>query len=299
VAAKINYMSELNAFYKRQQTDNLKPMSKLLWYTLMAVNNTRSWAEWFECTNGRLCIEMGINSNSLRTLYTARKELLGKGYIEYEDRKGERKPGRYKMIRLSHVKNEEEQKERKQEDKTAAPTTVETTGETGTETTSYLHDINKQEETKQKDEGKNDTDAGQKQEQEPEKVIETAKVDLKEVLDCYLELAQKDLEGASDINTAKFIIAQPGMTMSAVRKGIERSAKAYKPKYPMQRMPLFYCKPAIFRELDIEKQKGGNAGDGRAKRDSKAPTEKAKRKKQGNADSRTKRLLANKEKQPP
>jgi hypothetical protein len=127
----------------------------------------------------------------------------------------------------------------------------------------------------------------------------TEPLDLRDVLDFYLKTVQKDLESAADISLAKFLIEMPNMTMVAIKKGVEQSAEAYKPKFPGQRMPFIYCKPAIFREAEIQhtKKKGATSGGGIIRDIKKAATE-AKGERRSNADSRTKRLLADRAKPP-
>ena len=76
--AALTYIERLNAFYAYLKRQPLSPYAKLLYYTLLQIDNERGWAPWFAVTNAHLCMFIGIGE---KTLIRARRELAEQGLI--------------------------------------------------------------------------------------------------------------------------------------------------------------------------------------------------------------------------
>lgn len=71
--ATLTYIERLNAFYAFLKRQPLSPNARLLYYTLLQINNERGWAPWFAVTNAHLCMFIGLGE---KALVRARKELV-------------------------------------------------------------------------------------------------------------------------------------------------------------------------------------------------------------------------------
>ena len=77
----MTYIERLNAFYAFLKRQPLSPQAKLLYYTLLQIDNERGWAQWFGVTNAHLCMFIGIGE---KTLIRARKELADQRLIDVQ-----------------------------------------------------------------------------------------------------------------------------------------------------------------------------------------------------------------------
>lgn len=82
---RINYLLQLNAFFKWKERNQCSHSAQLLWFYLMMINQTNTnnngcWEEWFYCTNGYLVNLLNISENSLNL---AKKELEKHSLIKY------------------------------------------------------------------------------------------------------------------------------------------------------------------------------------------------------------------------
>jgi len=94
----LNYIKELNAFYKLNEQDHLSPNEQALYNYLLHKCNTFGWAKYFTLTNTQIMAEVNIPDSTLRY---ARKNLIKKSYIKYK--KGTLKQcGTYTMISLEN-----------------------------------------------------------------------------------------------------------------------------------------------------------------------------------------------------
>ena len=92
----MNYIKQLNAFYKLIQVNVVSSNAQCLYNYLLSVNNELGWVERFTKSNFVIC---GATQLSRRTLDRVRNELKQKGLIEYE--KGtSNQAGTYKIIPL-------------------------------------------------------------------------------------------------------------------------------------------------------------------------------------------------------
>ncbi|MBP2637766.1 MAG: primosome, DnaD subunit [Firmicutes bacterium] len=76
----MDYIRQLNAFDNWIAANYCSASAQLLWYKLMAVNNSCFWKEWFTRTNSSLAGMMNVAENTMRS---ARKELKDKGLIDF------------------------------------------------------------------------------------------------------------------------------------------------------------------------------------------------------------------------
>jgi len=91
----LRYINEINAFDRRMHRAPLSPIAQLLWYKLMQFSNRLHWPADFQIDNKRLMAE--LNVSALRTLITARQELIESGLLEFSP--GVRgKPSTYRLI---------------------------------------------------------------------------------------------------------------------------------------------------------------------------------------------------------
>ena len=91
----MDYMREINAFERWNETNYLPCLSQLLWYRLMALCNRAGWPEWVAVDNQRL---MGtIQCERKATLIALRDKLIENRLVEF--RKGKKgSPNQYRMI---------------------------------------------------------------------------------------------------------------------------------------------------------------------------------------------------------
>jgi len=94
----LNYIKELNAFYKLNEQSHLTPNEQALYNYLLHKCNTFGWARYFTLTNTQIMAEVNIQKSSL---HYARENLIKKGYIVYK--KGSVKQcGTYSLISLEN-----------------------------------------------------------------------------------------------------------------------------------------------------------------------------------------------------
>lgn len=95
---KVNYISEINAFYSWLDTNpTLSASARHLWDVLMHFNNSCGWKEEFTVSLSRLEDATGYKRD---TIYTARNALVQHGRIRVTQRKGN-KSAIYSMIFFS------------------------------------------------------------------------------------------------------------------------------------------------------------------------------------------------------
>jgi hypothetical protein len=92
----VNYIKQLNAFYKLIQENAISTKAQCLYHYLLAVNNELAWTETFTKSNFVVC---GATQLDRRTLDRVRNELKQKGLIEYE-KGSSNQAGTYKIIKL-------------------------------------------------------------------------------------------------------------------------------------------------------------------------------------------------------
>lgn len=79
--ARINYIKQLNAFYKFLPNNPVSANAQCLYSYLLNKNSELNWIEEFTVSNMIVC---GLTSLSRQSLDRARNELKQKGYIEYK-----------------------------------------------------------------------------------------------------------------------------------------------------------------------------------------------------------------------
>jgi len=77
----VNYFRQIKAFYDLQYTNKLSNGQAALWHTLMHINNTCAWKEWFTVPNQVL---ESFTDYSRKGIYNARNVLKQKGYIDFK-----------------------------------------------------------------------------------------------------------------------------------------------------------------------------------------------------------------------
>lgn len=83
----MNYITEINAFYQRQETNPLSSNAANLWHTFMHINNRTGWKRKFTVAVSVLCCKANLTNSTFKR---GRKELRDKGYIRYESQSGNR-----------------------------------------------------------------------------------------------------------------------------------------------------------------------------------------------------------------
>lgn len=91
----MNYIKEMNAFHDRMMTNPVSVGAKVLWSTLMHVNNKARWVKKFSIAESLICGLTGLSSSAFKR---ARVELRDKGLITYQSR-GTKAP-MYQMVSL-------------------------------------------------------------------------------------------------------------------------------------------------------------------------------------------------------
>jgi phage conserved hypothetical protein, C-terminal domain len=96
----MNYIAEINAFEQWLRTNYLSPLAQLIWYKLLALDNSTGWKEWFTVSNGVLLASTSISSE--KTLIKNRDALIEAGLIEYQ--KGKKgTPNKYKINTVNNT----------------------------------------------------------------------------------------------------------------------------------------------------------------------------------------------------
>ncbi|WP_368505237.1 DnaD domain-containing protein [Alkalihalophilus sp. As8PL] len=81
----MNYEQQLNAFYDQLETKPLSPAGIAVWHALMQVYKKAGWKNPFTVAVTVVTLKAGITE---RHFFLVRKELVEKGYLTYESRKG-------------------------------------------------------------------------------------------------------------------------------------------------------------------------------------------------------------------
>lgn len=140
MAPRINYISQLNTFFKIAASIGLTATERALYQALLHKNNALYWSESFTTPASEL---LGLSGLSQSSMQRARKKLIQVGLITYKNRGSNRAP-RYTVPELSDeyvltILNNTS-------DNTVNNTAVNTPNNTMNNTSNTL---NKQDETKQ------------------------------------------------------------------------------------------------------------------------------------------------------
>lgn len=92
----MNYIRQVNTFYKFLPNNPLSPNAQCLYMYLLNKNNELGWIKEFTVSNMIVCGFTGIDR---RTLDRARNELKQKGYIDYKQGKGNQ-AGKYLIVQF-------------------------------------------------------------------------------------------------------------------------------------------------------------------------------------------------------
>lgn len=92
----MNYITQINSFYRIMQINPLSPNAQCLYHYLLNKNSELGWIECFSLANSIITGVIGIEARQLTRI---RKELIDKGYIAYK--KGNiNNAGVYKIIEI-------------------------------------------------------------------------------------------------------------------------------------------------------------------------------------------------------
>ena len=127
----MNYIRQLNAFYKIVPIKQISPNAKNLYETLLYINSSCFWKSDFTVANLYLMTLTGLNKQAI---YRARNELIQKELIDFKKGINQNEAGRYTIIEFVTA------------DDTANETALETADETADDTADDT--INKLNETK-------------------------------------------------------------------------------------------------------------------------------------------------------
>lgn len=128
----MNYIKQLNAFYKLLPNNPLSSNAQCLYMYLLNKNNELGWIKEFTVSNMIVC---GFTSLSRQAMDRARNELKQRGYIEYQ--KGiSNQAGRYLIVQFVTQNDTQDNTQDNTQHDTQSGHTVST--------------LNKQKETKQK-----------------------------------------------------------------------------------------------------------------------------------------------------
>ena len=94
----IDYIKQLNAFNERCHITGIKPMVRVVYYTLLDMNNTYRWCPEFKTTVRIIAGQSGINS--INTVHRCIEELVHEKLIEYFPSKIRGKKSGFKIIPL-------------------------------------------------------------------------------------------------------------------------------------------------------------------------------------------------------
>ena len=90
---RLNYISEINAFFEWTRENKISHSVVNLWITLMHINNRLMWREWIEVSTTELCNLTKLSESSITR---TRKEMEQLGLILFHAKRGN--PTRYKII---------------------------------------------------------------------------------------------------------------------------------------------------------------------------------------------------------
>lgn len=128
----MNYITQLNEFYKNITADPLTSNAKNLYETLLHINSDSYWREEITVANTYLILLTGLNKQKIDR---ARNELIQRNFIQFKKGINQSQAGKYRIIKL-YVQNNTA-------DDTPNDTPNDTADNTATDT------INKQNKTKQ------------------------------------------------------------------------------------------------------------------------------------------------------
>ena len=131
----MNYIRQLNAFYKIAPIKQISPNAKNLYETLLYINSSCFWKSDFTVANLYLMTLTGLNKQAI---YRARNDLIQKELIDFKKGINQNEAGRYTIIEFVTA------------DDTANETALDTADETADDTADDT--INKQNKTKYKKE---------------------------------------------------------------------------------------------------------------------------------------------------
>lgn len=134
----MNYITQLNAFNERCHITGTKPLARVVYYTLLDMNNAFRWCPEFKTTVRIIAARSGMTS--INTVHRCIEELVHEGLIEYFPSKAKGKKSTFKIIPLCSYIGTETGTEVGTETGTTMGTTM------GTKTAT----LNKQDKTKQK-----------------------------------------------------------------------------------------------------------------------------------------------------
>jgi len=98
----MNYIKQLNEFYKNITTEPLTPNAKNLYETLLHINSDSYWKEEIVVANPYLILLTGLNKQKVDR---ARNELIQKGYIGFKKGINQNQAGKYCCIKLYSENN--------------------------------------------------------------------------------------------------------------------------------------------------------------------------------------------------
>lgn len=93
----MNYMKQLNEFWRIQTLEPISSNAKLLYLALLNINNMGNWEKEFKVNNDFLVLLSGLKISSFQR---ARNELEQKGYIKYQKGKKNQSIPKYTIIKL-------------------------------------------------------------------------------------------------------------------------------------------------------------------------------------------------------
>ena len=94
----MNYITQLNAFNERCHITGTKPLARVVYYTLLDMNNAFRWCPEFKTTVRIIAARSGMNS--INTVHRCIEELVHEGLIEYFPSKAKGKKSTFKIIPL-------------------------------------------------------------------------------------------------------------------------------------------------------------------------------------------------------
>lgn len=93
----MNYIKQLNEFWRIQTLEPISSNAKLLYLALLNINNMGNWEKEFKVNNDFLILLSGLNISSFQR---ARNELEQKEYIKYQKGKKNQSIPKYTIIKL-------------------------------------------------------------------------------------------------------------------------------------------------------------------------------------------------------
>ncbi len=89
-----NYIDEMKNCIESGRKLKLSKSARILWQTLVHLNNASYWSEWFEASQSLL---EDYTATGIHTVLDARDELCRHGIIEYKSMSGT--PTQYKLLK--------------------------------------------------------------------------------------------------------------------------------------------------------------------------------------------------------